>query len=270
MEPPFTVLDTKTGRWQGRKKKWVQMGIKSEVGRGEALTFNIPMHGDWKNDSGGSTSVFDPALTELIYNWFAPEGGSILDPFAGGSVRGIVAAKMGHEYTGIELRPEQVASNRAQAEELLKPDERPEWIEGDAEEKMADLWPGFDFVFSCPPYANLEVYSDIPGDLSYMDYSGFCAKYSRIIKRAVELLAPGSFAVFVVGDVRDKNGYFLNFPGDTKKMFMDAGAVLYNEAVLLNSPASAAIRAKQQFKGNNRKLVKVHQNVQCFYKPKNA
>lgn len=36
------------------------------------------------------------------------EGGTILDPFAGGSVRGIVANFLGFNYTGLELRPEQV------------------------------------------------------------------------------------------------------------------------------------------------------------------
>jgi hypothetical protein len=30
-------------------------------------------------------------LCEIAYRWFSPPGGLILDPFAGGSVRGIVA-----------------------------------------------------------------------------------------------------------------------------------------------------------------------------------
>lgn len=53
-----------------------------------------------KNLSAGSgTSIFDPVLCELAYRWFCPPGGSILDPFAGGSVRGIVAGILGREYT---------------------------------------------------------------------------------------------------------------------------------------------------------------------------
>ena len=38
------------------------------------------------------TSVFDPVLCEVAYRWFSPPGGHVLDPFAGGSVRGILAA----------------------------------------------------------------------------------------------------------------------------------------------------------------------------------
>jgi tRNA G10 N-methylase Trm11 len=32
------------------------------------------------------------------------EGDNIYDPFCGGSVRGIVAGKMGRDYTGIDVR----------------------------------------------------------------------------------------------------------------------------------------------------------------------
>lgn len=59
------------------------------------------------------TSIFDPVLTELAYRWFCPPTGYILDPFAGGSVRGIVAAVLGRAYTGIDLRPEQIEANQA-------------------------------------------------------------------------------------------------------------------------------------------------------------
>jgi hypothetical protein len=35
--PPFTVLNTRDGWWQERKRQWLALGIKSEVGRGAAL-----------------------------------------------------------------------------------------------------------------------------------------------------------------------------------------------------------------------------------------
>ena len=33
MEPPFSVLDTKGGGWQKRKRQWKQLGIESHLGR---------------------------------------------------------------------------------------------------------------------------------------------------------------------------------------------------------------------------------------------
>ena len=75
------------------------------------------------------TSIFDPVLCELIYKWFCPSKGKILDPFAGGSVRGIVAEYLGYSYTGIELRQEQVEENYNQAKIIgLKPN----WVVGDS------------------------------------------------------------------------------------------------------------------------------------------
>jgi hypothetical protein len=54
--PPFSVLNAREGWWQDRKRAWLALGIKSELGRGEQL---IPNGGgsDRKNDMtrGGTT-----------------------------------------------------------------------------------------------------------------------------------------------------------------------------------------------------------------------
>lgn len=36
--PPFTVLSARDGWWQERKRKWLALGILSELGRGENLS----------------------------------------------------------------------------------------------------------------------------------------------------------------------------------------------------------------------------------------
>lgn len=39
--PPFSVLDARQGYWQDRKRAWIALGIRSEIGRGEnALGFS--------------------------------------------------------------------------------------------------------------------------------------------------------------------------------------------------------------------------------------
>jgi len=273
MEPPFSVLDTKTGSWQNRKRNWIIRGIKSEVGR-EGTTGNNQWNGyerecesGQKMAAGGNTSsIFDPALTELMYNWFCPEGGLILDPFAGGSVRGIVANYLSYKYTGLELRQEQVDSNREQALDILPLENQPQWYCGDSDKLLDGEWGHkFDFIFSCPPYADLEVYSDLPDDLSNMNYKDFIIKYRSIIGKALRLLKSGCYACFVVGEVRDKQGNYYDFVGDTKRAFMDSGAKFYNDAVLLNAINTASMRAGTHMK--NKKLVKIHQNVLVFKKP---
>lgn len=69
------------------------------------------------SDSG--TSVFDPVLCELVYRWFSPAGGLVLDPFAGGSVRGVVAGVLGRRYAGLDLSAEQVLANETQVETIV-------------------------------------------------------------------------------------------------------------------------------------------------------
>ncbi|MGT2493111.1 DNA methyltransferase [Cupriavidus basilensis] len=165
-------------------------------------------------------------LCELAYRWFCPVDGLVLDPFAGGSVRGLVAARLGRQYIGMDLRAEQVQANRAQLD-LLRPDDpAPAWHVGDSRKighHLADV--EADFLFSCPPYADLERYSDNPADLSTMDYPAFLTAYREVISGAVGQLRPDRFACFVVGDVRSHRGTgcYRNFVADTIEAFLDAG-----------------------------------------------
>jgi hypothetical protein len=293
--PPFTILDARQGYWQERKRAWLGLGIESEVGRGEnllnfsetakrggpkrgRLTF---VAGDRPRteldevsgkilETGAGTSIFDPVLCELAYRWFCPPSGAVLDPFAGGSVRGIVAGWLGRRYTGIDLRAEQAAANEDQAARLFaSPREgvvRPSWITGDSRNVDRLVAGGaYDLVWSCPPYADLERYSDDPRDLSTLDYDDFRAAYFAVIEKACALLRRDRFAAFVVGDVRDTKGIYRNFVGDTVAAFQAAGLGLYNEAILVTSIGSLAIRAGRQFE-SGRKLGKAHQNVLVFCK----
>jgi hypothetical protein len=43
--PPFSVLNAREGVWQERKRSWLALGIKSELGRGEQLIPNGGGHG---------------------------------------------------------------------------------------------------------------------------------------------------------------------------------------------------------------------------------
>lgn len=554
--PPLSVLDARKGWWINRKKAWISLGIQSELGRGNegdgtkhglvlsngAQPFRVYQAKARYETAVGhkvswdefyaaypdaavqpGTSIFDPVLTELVYRWFCPPGGVVLDPFAGGSVRGIVACKLGRQYVGVDLSERQVEANRRQAEVLCKapeiiiddpealtpvqkvgdlwvkrddlfsvagvrggkartcwalakgaaglvtagsrqspqvnivahiarelgvpcrvhtptgelspevrqaqecgaevvqhkagynnviiararedaqrlgwteipfgmeckeavaqtrrqvanlpaeakrlvipvgsgmslagvlwglhdhninipvlgvcvgadptkrldkyappdwremvtlkkspldyhkaaPDtslgdivldeiyeakclpflepgdclwvvgirataaidqQRPTWIVGDSR-NITSLAEGVeaDLVFSCPPYADLEVYSDDPADLSTLPYEDFRRDYAAIIAETCKMLKPNRFACFVVGEVRDKRGHYRNFVGDTIQAFRDAGLEYYNEAILVTMIGSYSVLARRPFEAT-RKLRKTHQNVLIFVK----
>jgi len=492
--PPFSVLDTRQGYWQDRKKQWLSLGIKSELGRdnvqnslGSAFKLKVIASSNQKLSkenievpNWAVTSIFDPVICELMYKWFNIENGSILDPFSGGSVRGVVASFLGYDYYGIDLRKEQIYENIKQFEELKNNfinfqdsniSEIPDEVEITISSKMANLkfngcdmdyinnvchasccesksknsdgtiisihhseiesivnrggivengllknknnvgkcffkdennlcklhftpdkpfgciaspftlnnnktlivrnrykllkcyndgkkipayeafrqsldlilgkeqsnnivnhfknggsdikvnitksnylkliendktkkdikenktndsidnffiytpkWEignsinldniysdkMFDFIFSCPPYFDLEVYSDNPEDLSTMDWETFSIEYTLIINKAVKQLKEDRFACFVVGDVRDKKGFYYNFIDLTKKAFIESGALFYNELILVNVAGTLPVRVGKSF-GGYRKVGKMHQNILVFYKgnPKN-
>ena len=291
--PPFSILDTRSGVWQERKRKWLALGFNSQETREDVeliaksgqstaiyelrnkMRETLKREPSWDEIIDYAkkkgmhvyegASIFDPVLCELSYRWFCPDGGKILDPFAGGSVRGVVAGVLGYPYDGIDLREDQVKANRKQAA-ILNLDSV-SWHVGDSNELLDGIvkFPDVDFVYSCPPYADLEKYSDDPKDLSNMDYADFKEVYFSIIKKSVAQLKDDRFACFVVGDVRDKKGFYYNFVSDTIEAFKEAGMELYNEVILINVVGSLAIRVRRQF-NNGRKVGKMHQNVLVFYK----
>ena len=480
MVPPFSVLNGRDGWWGERKAGWLALGLRSGEGRDGKLIYATssqpPAVYEAKNAmeaklgrtlgweefraarpelfKQSATSIFDPVLCEVAYRWFSPPGGLVLDPFAGGSVRGVVAAKLGRRYIGIDLSEEQVQANRQQAAAIFQAepeapvrvkvsakmarlrfngcdpeyirttchasccessvhpsgvriavlrDERdalqargaaidadgylqpvgkrcpfkteadlcglhvtpdkpfgciaspftlndndtlivrnrytklkcfkdgrqlpayvafrasldllfgaqeaaricahmeggggdleaampaasyaklrendatrrgaldgqgqcPTWLVGDSRQLLQDA-PGVeaDFLFSCPPYADLERYSDDPRDLSTMPYSEFRTAYREVIARACARLKVDRFACFVVGEIRDKKGAYYDFVGDTVQAFRDAGLEFYNEAIFVTPVGSLPMRAGMMF-SSTRKLGKSHQNVLVFLK----
>jgi hypothetical protein len=267
---PFSVLDARSGYWQDRKGRWRALGIRDEVGRGKKLTY-----GKFKNDPNyrdGSTSKFDPMLAEVMYWWFAPRGGGlVLDPFAGGPARGLVAAFMGHTYFGVELRAEQVEANRAQAQDVLGPSTTapvPTWLEGDSNVILAsgDAVPEkVDLVFSSPPFADLERYSDLPADLSNMSPQDYDTALHSILPGAVTRLKDDRFAVIVMGaNVRDRKTHRVrDLVGTTRAAMEGAGAFLHAELAYVTPCGTAPQRAHKQFDTSSTP-VGTHQLVLVF------
>ena len=258
--PPFSVFDTRQGYWQDRKREWLDLGIKGELGRdaGLAYTGGIAMSED---DNG--TSVFDPVLCEVMYRWFGVKDGLIFDPFSGGSVRGIVATKSMQNYIGIDLSERQIEANKQNAAELGI--DGITWINDDSYNMDAHIKDGTaDLVFTCPPYFDLKVYSDNPADLSQMDFDTFTAMYTDILHKSVAKLKDNRFAIVVISNVRDKKGYYRDLTGITRRAMEQAGALMYNEIILVNCVGTGAARARQNMK--TKKVVRLHQEVLVFYK----
>jgi DNA modification methylase len=246
-----------------------------------ALGVYAAVNGAVQERGGGGvagTSVFDPVLCELMYQWFGKPGGSVLDPFAGESTKGIVAGWRGFSYTGCELRQSQIDANNRQAEEVAKKAEEnghagfvpPTWIQGDSakledvlQENLAEK---FDFIFTSPPYYDLEIYSASEKDGSAFEtYDKFMLWYENIFRQAVARLNDNRFLCVKIGEIRDENGMYRNFVGDNISVFRRLGLHYYNEIILVTARGSLPVRVRSQFP-KYRKIGKTHQNVLVFWK----
>lgn len=270
--PPFTILDGRQSYWRERKHQWTMLGVRAEEGKGHLGSTVVKTEWMQRGESTGG-STFDPVLAELVYRWFCPVGGSVLDPFAGEATKGVISGALGHPYCGMELRQGQVEANRAQWEtvkENLGPGwetTEPRWLCGDSSKLSESLGTAkYDLVFTSPPYYDLEIYSKSDKDGSAFEtYDMFMEWYRGIFQQAISHLKDDRFLVVKIGDVRDKQGFYYNFLGDNLRCFLDLGLGFYNEAILVTPVGSLPVRTSRQFK-SYRKLGRGHQNVLVFFK----
>jgi hypothetical protein len=293
--PPFSILDTRKGYWQARKKSWRELiGDMGEsrndtliqapeikykdlyqrtrqhreslgIGFGEYLEKYVSDEVKEKEAAkilSQGVSLPDPVMAEIVCRWFGMERCKTFDCFAGDSVFGYVSAYLKNEFVGIELRDEQVKLNNDRVAGMSA-----RYIQDDGQNVAKHIEAGSqDLLFSCPPYFDLEKYSDLENDASNQGtYEDFIGIIENAFKGAISCLKENRFAVIVVGDVRNKKtGFYYNLVDDVKRIFKQNGVALYNEIILIETGASTALRAARYME--SRKVAKMHQNILVFYK----
>ena len=209
-----------------------------------------------------TTSIFNPHLAQMILSAYVPEQQRIYDPFAGGGTRGFVASAMGHEYTGVEIRQEEVDRLVERQKELGV-----HFGIHCADSQFYDVEPdSFDFAYTCPPYFDLEVYSTIDGDMSNVgNYDKFLAMLKNSVANTYKALKGGSLFVMVVGNFRDKKSNLRHFSGDTIRLGKEVGFDLHDELVFWGA-SDIAYQRLGTFAAN-RRSVRVHEFIIVFKKP---
>jgi DNA modification methylase len=274
--PPFSILDAKSQYWLERKKDWENIlqdrtnNVRNITSKGNTCYYNSYDNKDayYGLKSKGSISTFDPFLTEILIKWFSNPGMTIFDPFAGGIVRGAVAGILGRNYLGYDINEAQVECNvhnwKLRKDKYTANYGDVTWLNKDS--YNMDMKEQFDMMLTCPPYYNLEIYTDNENDLSNLKtYEEFLDKYTSIIKECYNKLKDNSFAVIVVAEIRDNNGVMYGFVPDTVNAFRQAGFQYYNEMILENRVVSLGVRCPKYF-DQSRKVGRHHQNVLVFYK----
>lgn len=277
---PFSILRADTVDWIKQKRNWeyILQDRKNNV-RDTTARSNTPYINNFekedfkgaKSPNAGMISTFDPFLCEILVKWFSEKGDTVLDPFAGGIVRGGVSCILGRNYLGFDISRKQIEHNNQQWLDICAryttSADKPVYRVGDSNVLLDEVSENYaDLVLTCPPYYNLERYTDDKNDLSNMpSYADFYKVYADIIKKCAYALKPGGYMVMVVEEIRGKDGSFYGFVPDTIKAGMGAGLQYYNEMILVNPIASLGIRSTKYFVAS-RKVGRHHQNVLVFKK----
>ena len=258
--PPFTILDSRQGYWKKRKEAWHDLIGDNGETRQNTLHQNNESQKDVMN-AMRSVSLLDPVLAEIANKWFNVPNGKTFDCFAGDSVFGVVSDSLGHVFTGIELRKEQADLNN----ERIKGGQS-KYICDDGQNVLKHIEENSqDLLFSCPPYFDLEVYSDLENDASNQsNYQEFFKILEVAFTNAIKCLKENRFAFIVVGDVRNEKGEYYGFPDDISRLFLKNGMSLYNELIFIEPLGTLPQRVNNFMK--NRKVGKCHQNVLVFFK----
>ncbi len=264
--PPASILDARSGKWQARKRAWQDLIGDAGQSRDSVLQFSDSILKSYN----ANVSILDAVLAELICKWFTPTlpdyKVKTCDPFAGDSVFGYVSGKLGAEFTGIELRQEQVDLNNMRGQEVGA-----RYICDDGQNIAQHLAPeSQDLFFSCPPYFDLEKYSADPKDASNQaSYADFIKIIENAFSAACSCLKKNRFAAIVMSNVRNHtDGAYYDICGDIIRIMQKQGLILYNEFILMGVMGTAPMRARRNMQ--TRKNIRVHQEVLIFYKGDNA
>jgi len=210
----------------------------------------------WVKIGGGSRALskFNSENCKNIINFFTKQDDVILDPFAG-RTRAIITNELKRRYVGFELTekyfPQEKSDNRI--------------IHNMDSLNMGSVLDNylFDLVFTCPPYWNMEKYSDNPDDLStFKTYDSFLSGCNERIGKASEYLKDDGFLIVVLMDFR-KNGNLYCWHNDTINYFHEnTDLKLYDTIIWEMSPAKRHPLYPQSLL--NRRMLNTHEYCLVF------
>ncbi len=262
---PLSVWEIKDASVEDRALKSKAKGVGDA---GSAREGSFPASGLYKGaegrgQDGAVVSIFPPRVATNILTMFAPKEGLVYDPFAGGGTRAVLAAKAGLDYLGVEIREEEVEHLKGLIARH-KVGDRVDIVHGDSRKRNSIESECADFLYTCPPYWNLEQYEGGPGDISMMDYEGFLKALAGIISNCHRILKPGSLACWVVGLHRteDKN-HLLPLHHHIALLHTNLGFT-FKEEIIIHRNNPMALQRVGNFERGNKLLIRVHEYCLIF------
>jgi len=216
----------------------------------------------WK----GAISMFPKDILDQLLEFYTEREEWFFDPFAGHNSRMEASFRKGRNYVGWDCSIEFMKFNRKVRDTLLK--DNPynltiKLIEGDSRD-INEKDNSMDFIFTSPPYWNLEWYGDEPEQVGKLSYPDFMKSMTDIYKQCYRILKPGKFCIINVNDFRTKGKYY-SYHVDTVNALKDAGFVQYDTVLMKYNNAMRKCFPNQIFE--EKLIPKIHEYLLVFVKP---
>jgi len=190
--------------------------------------------------SGLKYSKFSYGVSDFVISYWTEKNDLILDPFMGWGIRGAVAILEDRRYIGYDISEtmfHKASDFLYSIPDLLNERKTPLLYKADGcllEKISSD---SIDFIFTCPPYYDREIYPDNDeAQLSTLDnYDLFLESMLEHFENSYRVLKNGKFAAYVFGDWRH-NG-LMTFHMDMIERAREVGYEVWDIIILvLNSP----------------------------------
>jgi DNA modification methylase len=210
------------------------------------------MGGHSKQSSRQQFSPFPEEVCRVCYELYLRDCKEIFDPFAGWGERHFYAKEYGKSYTGFDISPLAIQHARDHFD-----------VENKLEDSLATVPEPFDGLLTCPPYWNLEKYSDIGLD-SAASWEQFLVEYWDVFEMSYNAARPGATFCIAAGDWR-KDGIYYDIAHQTRKIFERLGATTIDDVVISRKGVSKIKIMLPQAKRLGYS-VKVHESLMVFKK----
>jgi DNA modification methylase len=193
----------RVGDWilQGR----VDRGEEREVGYKSVLDFGREAKVYPPHDYGDYPTKLLPQVVRVFVKRFSNPGDTILDPFCGGGTVAVEAKLNCRNSINYDINPRAVEITREKlrrANPLFGCPPTKHVVEvGDAR-RLPLNDESVDSIITDPPYAGMIKYSDLPDDLSNLDYESFLVEMEKAFKEMYRVLKYDRYCVVFVCDYR--------------------------------------------------------------------
>jgi len=234
----------------GRKKIAVLPCSVIEIGEQPSIRREDGGH-DSKS-SRAEYSHFPAEVGAICFQLYLSDKCNIFDPFAGWGERAADAREHWKSYTGFDINPLAIA----RAKEVFG-------VENTLADSRINPIPNFDGLITCPPYWNLEKYSDSGLD-GLPTFDKFCDELGYVFRRCYDAAERGAIFCVMTGDWRDGGKYF-DLTYRVQNLFDKFGASVVDQVVLSRLRVSKVkVMIPQAIRLGY--TVKVHETLSVFKK----